>query len=244
VLEVPGMQHIRVRENIVFKRIGERALRMDVYYPFGMEAEPELRLPAIIVVNGQAAPQAMPLLRSIRFVTTAARAIAARANRIVVVCDIRPISESLPAVAGDLDDLIAYLRAKAGDLRIDGDSLAILARSAGGAYGIRAAWAGERPYVKAVSRQYAQTDENVLALAREGGRKAPLFLVTMQYDDFYDAKAVEALKAEAAKSGTTIEHLHLPHSDHGYDIVNDTVESRDALLRTILFLREKLPIRR
>ena len=244
VLEVPGMQQIRVREDIVYKRIGEHPLMMDVYYPFGMESEPGLRLPAIILVSGQAAPEVMPRLRSIRFVTTAARAIAARANRIVIVYDIRSIQESLPVVAGDLDDLIGYIRAHADELRIDGDSLAILARSAGGAYGMRAAWHGSRPYIKAVSLQYAEIDGDLLEMARQGGRKAPLLLVTTRYDDFYDAKAVAALQAEAAKSETPLEYLHLPDSDHGYDSVNDTVESRDAFLRTILFLRAHLPIRR
>ena len=244
VLEIPGMQHIRVRENIVYKRIGERSLSMDVYYPFGLESEPELRLPAIILVSGQAAPEVMPRLRGIRFVTTSARAIAARANRIVIVYDIRSIQESLPEVAGDLDDLIQYVRAHADELQIDGDSLAILARSAGGAYGIRAAWLGERPYIKAVSLQYTEIDEQTLELARRPGRKAPLLLVTTRYDDFYDANAAAALKTELAKSGTPVEHLHLPDSDHGYDVVNDTVEARNAFLRTMLFLREQLPIRR
>ena len=244
VLEVPGMQQIRVRENIVYKRIGERSLMMDVYYPFGMESEPGLRLPAIILVSGQAAPEVMPRLRGIRFVTTAARAIAARANRIVIVYDIRSIDETLAEVAGDLDDLIGYVRAHADELRIDGDSLAIVARSAGGAYGMRAAWHGPRPYIKAVSLQYAEIDGDLLELARQGGKKAPLLLVTTRYDDFYDAKTVAALQAEAAKSGTPLEYLHLPNSDHGYDSVNDTVESREAFLRTILFLREHLPIRR
>ena len=244
VLEIPGMQHIRVRENIVYKRIGERSLSMDVYYPFGVESEPELRLPAIVLVSGQAAPEVMPRLRGIRFVTTAARAMAARANRIVIVYDIRSIQESLPEVAGDLDDLIQYVRAHADELQIDRDSLAILARSAGGAYGIRAAWLGERPYIKAVSLQYTEIDEHTLELARRPGRKAPLLLVTTQYDDFYNANAAAALKTELAKSGTPVEHLHLPDSDHGYDVVNDTVEARNAFLRTMLFLREQLPIRR
>ena len=244
VLEVPGMQQIRVRENIVYKRIGERPLMMDVYYPFGMESEPGLRLPAIILVSGQAAAEVMPRLRGIRFVTTAARAIAARANRIVIVYDIRSIDETLAEVAGDLDDLIGYVRAHADELRIDGDSLAILARSAGGAYGMRAAWHGPRPYIKAVSLQYAEIDRDLLEMARQGGKKAPLLLVTTRYDDFYDAKTVAALQAAAAKSGTPLEYLHLPNSDHGYDSVNDTVESREAFLRTILFLRGHLPIRR
>lgn len=269
VLEIPGMQHIRVVRDIVYKRAGDRPLMFDAYYPFGVEHEPGLRLPAIILVSGQAAPEVMPKLRSIRFVTTTAQMIAARANRVVIVYDIRSVlapdvqgneQKAMPDVAADLDDLIRYLREHGPAHGIDGESLGILARSAGGTYGIRAAWLGERPAIKAVSLQYTDlsgmtlqdsglapsfiAEVSPLALAQRPGKRAPLLLITTQHDFFYDANAVAALKDAAAKNGTAIEHLHLPNSDHGYDVVNDTEESRAALLRTILFFREHLPIRR
>ncbi|HEX6095396.1 MAG TPA: hypothetical protein VF432_03645 [Thermoanaerobaculia bacterium] len=268
VLEIPGMQHVRVRENVVYKRIGNQSLRFDAYYPFGVEHEPELRVPAIILVSGQAAPEVMPKIRGIRFVATAARAIAARANRVVIVHDIRSVlapgarddeQKAMPDVAADLDDLIRYLRQHGGELGIDGDSLAILARSAGGTYGLRAAWLGERPYIKAVSLQYTDVsgaslrgsglepkflaEVATLDLARSPGRKAPLQLVTAEHDFFHDASAVAALKEALAANGTELEHIHLPNGDHGFDLVNDTEESRAAFLRTILFLRSHLPIR-
>lgn len=269
VLEIPGMQQIRVVRDLVYKQAGGRPLMFDAYYPFGVEHEPELRLPAIILVSGQAAPEVMPRLRNMRFVTTSAQAIAARANRIVIVYDIRSVlapgatgneQKAMPDVAADLDDLIRHLREHADTLQLDRDSLAILARSAGGTYGIRAAWLGERPYIKAVSLQYTDIagadlrdsglDPSFIAevtpvdLVQRPGKRAPLLLVTMQHDFFYDAKAVAALTDAAAKGGTTIEHVHLPNSDHGYDVTNDTEESRAAFLRTILFLRSHLPIRR
>jgi dienelactone hydrolase len=239
VLEIPGMESIPVRRDIAWKP----SLKMDVYYPFGMDAEPKLRIPAIILVSGQLAPQLMPKVRQMRFVTTAAQAIAARANRAVIVYDIRPAGEhdeTLADVEKDLDDLIAYVRGHADELQIDGDSLAILARSAGGSYGIHGAWSGARPWIKAVALQYVDVAP-ATELAKDGA-KPPLLLVTAAHDPFYNAGAVAALKAEAKKQGTSVEQIHLADGDHGFDIVDDTEASRDAMRQTILWLRARLPI--
>jgi hypothetical protein len=54
------------------------------------------------------------------------------------------------------------------------------------------------------------------------------------YDVFYDAAAVDQLKKDAAANGVSVEHIHLPNSDHGDDLVNDTEESWDAFHDPVL----------
>jgi dienelactone hydrolase len=213
VIDIPGMQHIPVRRGIAFKR----ALKFDAYYPFGME--PKLRVPAIVLISGQAGPELMRSLRGVRFNTTLARAAAARANRIVIVPDVRAAPED--EIVADLEALLAYLRSHADELQIDGEAMAIWARSAGAPYGLRVASA---EFVKAVVVHYGQ----VTAVPQK-----PMLVVTAGHDEPVDVPA-----------SPNITHIHLADAEHGFDTINDYEDSRDALLRTFTFLREHLPIRR
>jgi dienelactone hydrolase len=270
VLEIPGMLEIPVRRDIAFKKDGAETLKMDVYYPFGVV--PSDRIPAIILVSGQAGDQLMRNLRRVRFVTTSARMLATRANRVVIVYDTRSTMSgtaenqelgNFERVGKDLDDLVAYVRGHAGDLQIDGDSLGFFIRSAGSPYGLRAALRNAPPFVKAIGIHYpypALTDEASLLksgldpalldevmplriLARTK-KSAPLLLVTGQYDFAYDAKEVAGFLEAAKNSGAGVTHIHLEHGDHGFDVVDDLEESRAALLETALFFRKQMPIRR
>ena len=266
VIEVPGMQQVRVRRGIAYKG----ALKFDLYTPFGLEHEPKLRVPAVVLISGQAGPQLMQHLRGVAFNTTLARAMTARTNRIVIVPDIRPTYTSLDDpkqenaaladVAGDLRDLFAYLRGHADELQIDGDALAVVARSAGWSYGLNAALQGSPDFIKAVVLHYGQlsaeplrgtgvSDEllprfSPLELLKESKAFPPFLLVTAGHDFFYSASEVSAFLDAAKAKSAPVKHIHLADGEHGFDSVNDYEESRDALLQTFLFLREHLPIRR
>ncbi len=225
VAEMPGMQQIRVRHDIAF----DSDRKMDVYYPFGMTAAD--RVPAIIAVNGQSEnPALMKALRGARFTTTFAQALAVRANRIVIVPDIRMASEGDPAI--DLAALMKYVEAHAAELQIDATQFAIITRSAGYSYGFRAA---ANPKVKALAIWYGNLGDPKLVLRND----LPMLVVTAQYDFWYDAAG-----AKRFVEATGARQIHLPDGDHGFEIFDDLDQSRDAFVKTAMFLREHLPVRR
>ena len=263
VIDIPGTQQITVKRDVVYKG----SLKIDVYYPFGMK--PADRVPAVLLVSGQAGSPLMEHLRDVRFNTTMARAIAARSNRIVVVCDIRPTYTSMtdPAkenaalmdTAADLDDLLTFLRSHADGLQIDKDSLAIFTRSAGWSYGLRAALRGSPEFVKAIVAYSPRLSSDPLrgtgvsddllpqfspiALLRESTHFPPFLLVTAGHDDFYVADEVNAFLAAAKEKSAGVTHIHVAEGEHGFEIMNDYDDSRDALRRTFIFLHDHLPIR-
>ncbi len=258
VIDIPGMQHAVVKRDIAWK--GD--LKMDIYYPHGVV--PDDRIPAIISLAGQAPPDFMRTVRHMRFSTTFAQALATRCNRIVVVPDLKSAHTAtarygrLQEVATDVDDLIAYVRSHADELQIDRDSLGILFRSAGWSYGFRAALRGAPTYVKAVVAYYPHLaidalpglpqqflDElSPLKLFAQGKPLPPILLVTPQYDDWSSAADTKRFLDAAATAKTIVRHIHLPNGGHAFELDDDLEESREALLQTMLFLREKLPIRR
>ncbi len=244
VIDIPGMQQISVKRNVAFKR----DLEMDLYYPFGLDAKD--RVPAVILVSGQAGEPLMRNLRGVAFNTTLARALAARANRVAVVCDVRSTKEDteLAGVAADMDDLIAFLRLHADELQIDADSLAVWVRSAGWSYGLHAALRNSPPYIKAVVAYSARLSSELpefspIELLKKSPHFPPFLLVTAGHDDFYVPAEVESFLAAAKAKGAEVTHIHVADGEHGFEIFNDYEESRDALLRTFIFLHDHLPLK-
>ena len=227
VAEMPGMQHVVVRRDIAFKP----DLKMDVYYPFGMTAKD--RVPAIIAVNGQSTNvDFMKSMRRMRFSTTFAQAMAVRTNRIIVMPDIRPEASGDPAE--DLRDLIKYLAAHANELQLDATQLGIVSRSAGYSYALRAA---ARPTVKAFALWYGNLGDPSLQPVL--GKDIPMLVVTAEHDFWYDAAATQKFI-----DATGAQHIHLPDAAHGFEIIDDLEQSRDAFLKTAIFLRDHLPVHR
>ena len=226
VTSVPGMQHIVVRRDIAFKP----DLRMDVYYPFAMTAKD--RVPAIIEVNGQSDdPAFMKSMRQMRFATTFAQALAARANRIVVVPDIRVKGAGDPAA--DIHDLVAYLAAHATELQIDATQMGIMSRSAGYSYALKAA--KSTPSIKALALWYGNLGD--AAIRPMLTKNLPILVVTAEHDFWYDAAA-----AQAFVDATGAQHIHLPDAGHAFEIIDDLDQSRDAFQKTATFLRDHLPV--
>jgi dienelactone hydrolase/ketosteroid isomerase-like protein len=259
VLEIPGMQHVPVRRDVVYKKVSGRDLKLDLYYPPGIA--PQQKLPAVIIVGGQAHPTYMREMRSFAPMTSAARLVAASAQRVAIVYDIRS-SASGPApserftgfedVRTDLNDLIEYLRANADDLKIDAQSLAIWARSAGSTYGTAVAW-GKTAGVKAYVAYYPELDPSLLRAAgvpaatidvstmlpalQSGQTIPPTLIVTTS-----DATNADLQRLSAAKQRGAIEHHHLSRGQHAFDLFDDTEASRAALRMTLDFLHRNLPL--
>ena len=187
----------------------------DIYAPF----EPSDPVPAIILVNGQADdPQLQRALRGASFTTTLAQSLAATAGRRVVVPDI--VNEKERDPAGDLRDVID---------RLDTD-VAILTRSAGYSYGLRAA---SHPMVKAIAIWYGNLADPDIATPA-----VPALVVTCGLDFWSSNEAAEAF---VAKSGA--QRIHLPDGHHGFDVAGRDEQSRQAIVRTAMFLRDHLPVR-
>ena len=224
VFEMPGMQQIKSLRDIPFTP----DLKIDVYYPFAMK--PADRIPAILLVNGQSDnPDFQKALRTVRFTTTMAQALAVRANRIVVVPDIRgPKSDP----AADLVELMKYLAAHEDQLQVDASQIGILSRSAGYAYALRAAAEGP---VKAIAVWYGNLADPGITI----DKNVPALVVTCEHD-FWSSNAA----AEKFVDATGAQRIHLPDGDHGFEIFDDLEQSRDAFVKTAMFLREHLPVHR
>ena len=261
VMDVPGMQHVEVRRDVTYKQTAQRALKFDVYYPFARA--PGQKVPAVILVAGQAHPAYMRDMRMHRSLTSAARLVAANTGRAAIVYDVRSAASgaalnqrftSFDEVQKDLTELIDYVRAHADELQLDGDALALWARSAGTTYGTATAFSPAsrvKAYVAyypelnpavllaaGVSQQTASLSTILSALESASPALPPTLIVTTS-----EADVASLERLDRAQQRGTIKHRHIGNSQHAFEIFDDTEASRAALRETLKFFRDQLPLR-
>jgi len=66
-----------------------------------------------------------------------------------------------------------------------------------------------------------------------------MLVVTAEHDFWYDAATTQKFI-----DATGAQHIHLPDAAHGFEIIDDLEQSRDAFLKTAIFLRDHLPVHR
>lgn len=154
---------VSAETGVVYRRVGKRLLRLDVYRPDTAEAAPRAGWPAVLAIHGGGWTGGS----RISFGRMAARL--AQHGYVVVSVDYtlsRPGRPSWPAARDDLREALRWIRRHARRYRIDPDCVAALGASAGGhlaaSLGTSAgADADER--VQAVVDFYGPTDLRLLA---------------------------------------------------------------------------------
>src|SRR5258706_5694830 len=149
VYQIPGMEQVPVQKDITFKTVERLALRMDVYYPQGMEQG--MTCPAVILVSGDPSPQFVERSKDIGIYISYGQLIAA-SGLVAVTFNHRSLEgyTKLHEVGSDVDDLVSYVRENSQSLEIDADALCIWAFSSGPLYGLRTAMRGAPAYIRCI----------------------------------------------------------------------------------------------
>src|SRR5947209_1553857 len=123
VYTIPAMEDAIIQKDITYKVVDDRELKLDVYYP--PDYEGEARLPAILFVHGDGSPEFLKDAKDWGCYESWGQLVAA--SGLIAVTFNHRSTQSLTRLyeaAGDVDDLISYVRDHAGTLGIDPDVLA------------------------------------------------------------------------------------------------------------------------
>ena len=251
VYTLPGMEQSVVQKDVVYRKIGEAPLKMDVYAPFDLK-EGERR-PAVVFVHGGP----VPALGSTKDwgVFVSYGQLAAASGFVGVTFNHRfHAPEAAPDADADVAEVVAYLRKNASDLGIDRDRIALWAFSGGGPFLAR--WiADPPPYVRALVSYYAVLDIRTpppgrpakltseararlspVARLMESTRPVPMLIARAGQDDKSLNATVDAFLLEALKLNLPVELLTHPEGRHGFDILDDDARSREIISRTFAFI--------
>ncbi len=253
VYAVPGMDQVQVRKDLVYKPTDDPNVRMDVYAPPGLAAGE--RRPAAIFVHGGAPTQFRP--KEWGIFQCWGRLVAA-SGMVGVTFTYRqgyPKTTLLDS-ASDVAEAIAYVRAEAGSLGIDGDRLGLIAYSGGGPM-LSPYLRGAPDFIRCAVGLYvfmdvrqsepfqvSETPETlrrfspIVQIAEGTGRFTPLFLAQGGKDEIPTLRdSVDRFVAEALVHGVPLTFLFHPDAPHGFDNQLADDRSREMVRGAVEFLK-------
>jgi dienelactone hydrolase len=253
VLTLPGMEEIEVRKDVVYKRVGNKDLKLDVYIP---DVAKRRTVPVVILAHGLVPPDLAPFLKDTTAFTGEARWLAAQ-GLIVVMPELgSPARGPLPdqwfagvrELATNFEDAIAFVRREAATYRIDPEKVCVMAFSGGGLWGLVPALRDPPPYLKCAVAYYpmlttqpAQPRELVpLELLRASRKLVPMLVVRAGRDMPELNTHLDAFVREAQRRNAPLTLLELPEAHHAFEYTDDVESTRDAMRRTGAFLNEQL----
>ncbi len=252
VYQVPGMQRVAVKRNLIYKRVVERELEMDVYQPKVVRQ----RVPAVLFIHGGRIPANILTTPKDWAVYVSLGQLVAASGFVGVTFNHRFYTwESLPDSQNDVMDAIKYVREHAATLGVDPDMIILWAISAGGIFLSQPL--RDRPsYLSSIVAYYAEldlqnerasapasvTDETlrdfspVHHLEKVAGGP-PIFIARAGLDDKSLNAGLDHFVQVALNNNISLELLNHPTGHHGFDIEDNNSRSREILKRTIEFLK-------
>jgi acetyl esterase/lipase len=246
VYRVAGMDQVRVERDIVFRTAGETQLKADVYMPQKPGSYPVVLLASGGSVNNW---------RTADFYTSFARVLAAE-GFVAVNYDKRFSRESESAITASEDSLAVadHVTQNASKYNADPARMCSWHFSAGGR--VVGAMLGEKSPAKCVIATYSILsfgDEesnpklapySALAQARQRGDKLPPTLVVRAGRDSKVLNdSIAAFVAAALEKNAPVSLINYPTGEHGFDLTNDSEESRQVIRLSIAWLKEQTAAR-
>jgi len=222
VYQLPGMDKVVVKKDIIYKTDGEAKLKVDVYYPPNIEKS--AKLPLVIFNNGVGAME----IPQWRVYQDWARLVAVT-GMIAVNYQSRQ-----GAAFKDTNDLIDYLRSTASTLQIDADRIGIWTCSGNVNVGLPLAMQENRPYIRCAVVYYGIAELNVIR------QTLPLFVVRAGQDSRGLNQAIDQFVQNALVSDLNFQFINYLEGQHAFDIVDDNDRSREIIKQTLEFLKINL----
>jgi dienelactone hydrolase len=247
---VPGMERIKPRKDVVWKRVDGVELKLDLYTPPG---KPRNRpLPVVVFIHGGPIPANLRTEPKDWSSYISYGQLAAASGFVGVTFNYRFYAMNrLSDAQRDVNDLVTYLRANNATLGIDPDRITLWAFSGGGPM-LSSAMREAPPYIRCLIAYYALLDSTISGadgedaqkefsplyqLKKKGQAVPPIFVVRAGLDNHGINPALDRFAQEAITRNVTFEFSNHTAGHHSFDILNDDDRTREIIRRTIEFIR-------
>ena len=252
VLKVPGMDKVKVVENLKYTKSDDPNVLMDIYIPPDL-SENEKR-PAVIFLHGGAKTDYTP--KDWGVYTTWGRLIAASGFvGVTFTHRLEYPTASLEKAATDVRDAVKYVRENADKYHIDKERICLIAYSAGGPL-LTSAMRGDMPFVRCLvafyafmdiqQSDYAKTEKPetvksfspITYLETEPSKIPPMFIARAGRDEVPTmSDSIDRFINEALTKNIALTFANHPQGVHGFDNQNDDERSREIIRAAIEFIR-------
>jgi acetyl esterase/lipase len=255
VYSVPGIGRIKVRNDLIYKRINGEELKMDVYSPAGLHRF--ARRPAVIFIHGGRIPRNLRTTPKQWGAYISFGQLVAASGFVGITFNHRFYSwESLSDSQSDVMDLISYVRHNAEALGVDKEHIILWAVSAGGIF-LSQPLRERPPYIRCLVAYYAEldlqnerrsappsvTDEAlkeyspVYHLTRNTKPIPPMFIARAGLDDAELNVGLDRFVQVALSKNVTVDLVNHATGHHGFDVEDNNERSREIIKRTLEFIK-------
>jgi acetyl esterase/lipase len=259
VYTLPGMEQAQVQRDLTYKTVGDLALKLDVYQPSTVPAG-TLR-PAVVLIHGDADPAMLRDAKEWGQYVSYGQLLAVLGLVAVTFNHRSTVGLTQMAdVAGDIDDLLTYVRGHAAEWQIDPDQLGLWVFSAGVPYGMRAAILDHQRSVRCCAAYYGPLDlrplrAHVPAVVTEEALREfsplyhleqateplpPLLVVRCGGDRPWLNESIARFVAEALVRDVPLDFLNHPGAPHAFDVLDARPRSQAIIRHTLAFFQEHL----
>jgi acetyl esterase/lipase len=247
---LPPPTGARVERNLVYRRDGDRVLKLDVYRPQSVGG----RSPVVFLVNGDAPEEIIATAKDWGVYRSYGEHLAAR-GVVGVPFNHRSTNRfERTDAADDVQAAISFVRGRAEDLEVDGTRVGVWVFSAGGPFGL-APFLQRRPdWLRCAAGFYmiwdlgplraslpSATDESIRrlsclsALDSETLDLPPLLLARAGRDSAPLLEGTDTFVRRARERNIDLTVLDHPTGRHGFDTIDDDDRSREIIGLTLDF---------
>jgi acetyl esterase/lipase len=252
VYKVPGMERVKVVQNLKYTQTDDPNILMDIYLP--PDAAQGEKRPAVIFIHGGVKTEYTP--KDWGIYTTWGRLIAASGFvGVTFTHRLEYPNKSLENAAQDVTAAIAYVRANADKYNVDKDRICLIAFSAGGPL-LSLAMRGETPFVQCLVGFYAFMDiqqsdyrkseaqatlkafSPIAYLQKDASKIPPMFVGRAGRDEVPTMdESIDRFVNEALARNIALTLMNHPKGVHGFDNQNDDDRSREIIRSAIAFMQ-------
>jgi acetyl esterase/lipase len=252
VLKVPGMDRVKVFENLKYTKSDDPNVLMDIYVSPDL-SENEKR-PAVIFLHGGAKTDYTP--KDWGVYTSWGRLIAASGFvGVTFTHRLEYPNASLEKAAADVRDAIKYVRENADKYHVDKDRVCLSAYSAGGPL-LTLAMGSDMPFVRCLVGFYAFMDiqqsdyrktekpetvksfSPITYLQTDANKIPPMFIARAGHDEVPTMlDSIDRFINEALAKNIALSFANHPEGVHSFDNQNNDDRSREIIRTAIEFIR-------
>jgi dienelactone hydrolase len=221
VYSTAGMDKVRVQRDVTYKTAGGQGLKLDIYHP--ENAQSGSRLPLVIFMNGVG--DRAPKIKDWASYVSWARLVAVTGFA-AVLYETRPNDS-----ATDTEDLISYVRNNAATLMVDENRICVWSGSANNRIAFPLTMQESRKYIRCAVFYYGTLDSHQIR------RDVPLFIARAGQDIPAFNNSIDAFIRLAASEDITLQLASYVRGRHGFDVFDDTDESRSIIKQTLDFIK-------
>lgn len=218
-----NMDAVEKRQDIVYKVIDEKLLKLDVYYSNNTNLS---NIPTVVVVHGSST---MEDIKDIKLFQSWGKVLAASGFN-TVVFNWRP--EERP---DDIKDLIYYILDNSKELKLNISELNIFAFSSGVEIGIKNIMEINTGFINKIITYYGKLDSSIIKMINKSC--LPKFLIAMGcLDDVYSIDCNDNFIKEARNLGCEVQLILHSKGEHGFEAFNECEETNRIIEETIKFI--------